>query len=387
MLFFSFLSSLAQETGLSLCNRALNDLEELYRFVNGRIKQNTGELNDISELCQKVTRLGKAIREKAVHQLEEANSDKDEGTNKGHTQLSQYDVLTWIGTGTFGVTKLCRHRQTGLYYCMKIMSKQRIVDLKQQQHVRAERQVLSMVKHPFLCSLFSSFQDDYSLYLVMDYVQGGELFAHIRASSGGLPESTVRFYAAEIVLALEYLHSYKIVHRDLKPENLLLDKRGHIRVVDFGFSKIIEDKTFTVCGTPEYIAGEIISGRGHGMAVDYWSLGVLLFEMLSGQPPFRGETNYQLFEVILACKYDMPPTFSHEAASLIRGLLQSDPTRRLGAMKGGMEEIKSHPFFNLVDWNVVLAADTIGPLGLLRTTVEIKAPPGPEFANFTSAPQ
>jgi serine/threonine protein kinase len=125
-----------------------------------------------------------------------------------------------------------------MYYCMKIMSKQRIVDLKQQDHVRAERQVLSMVRHPFLCSLFSSFQDEFNLYIVMDYIQGGELFAHIRASASGLAPDVVRFYGAEIVLALEYLHSFKIVHRDLKPENLLLDKRGHIRLVDFGFAKV-----------------------------------------------------------------------------------------------------------------------------------------------------
>ncbi len=125
-----------------------------------------------------------------------------------------------------------------MYYCMKIMSKQRIVDLKQQDHVRAERQVLSMVRHPFLCSLFSSFQDEFNLYIVMDYIQGGELFAHIRASANGLTPDVVKFYGAEIVLALEYLHSFKIVHRDLKPENLLLDKRGHIRLVDFGFAKV-----------------------------------------------------------------------------------------------------------------------------------------------------
>ena len=155
-------------------------------------------------------------------------------------------------------------------------------------------------------------------------------------------------------------------------------------MVDFGFAKIVEDKTFTVCGTPEYIAGEIISGRGHGLSVDYWSLGVLLFEMLSGAPPFRGETNYKLFELILACKYVLPPSFSEAASSLVSGLLQSDPTRRLGAMKGGVRDIKEHAFFEGVDWDEVLAAEKIGPLGLLRSNPPAaRPPPGPEFENFS----
>jgi protein kinase A len=147
--------------------------------------------------------------------------------------------------------------------------------------------------------------------------------------------------------------------------------------------QVVEDKTFTVCGTPEYIAGEVISGRGHGIPVDYWSLGVLIYEMLAGLPPFRGDTNYKLFEVILACQYKMPPEFAPEAAALVAGLLQSDPTRRLGAMKNGAADLKRHPFFAATDWPAVLAAEQTGPLGQIRVVQPTKVAPGPEFSNFS----
>lgn len=222
-------ANLEGETVLSLSNRALADLEELYRFADNRLKVQPSLLNAVTATCRQVTEVGQLLYAACVEGTATAKA-----VDKEASQLSQFDVLTWLGTGTFGVTKLCRHRKTGVYYCMKIMSKQRVVDLKQQQHVRAERHILSLVKHPFLCTLFTSFQDDYNLFLVMDYVQGGEMFQHIRNSNAGLPQDVVRFYAAEvgpffflvcppvltpttqIVLALEYLHSLKIAHRDLK---------------------------------------------------------------------------------------------------------------------------------------------------------------------------
>lgn len=146
----------------------------------------------------------------------------------------------------------------------------------------------------------------------MDYVPGGEMYAHIR-KNGGLPEKVAQFYAAEVTSVLEYLHSLDLAHRDLKPENLLLDKRGHVKLVDYGFAKVVQDKTYTVCGTPEYIAPEVLSGRGHGLMADYWSLGVLIYEMLVGHGPFSATTHYKLFELILAAQYDMDPKISPAA--------------------------------------------------------------------------
>eukprot|EP01091_Cochliopodium_minus_P017575 TRINITY_DN6922_c0_g1_i2.p1 TRINITY_DN6922_c0_g1~~TRINITY_DN6922_c0_g1_i2.p1 ORF type:complete len:235 (+),score=26.27 TRINITY_DN6922_c0_g1_i2:738-1442(+) len=195
----------------------------------------------------------------------------------------------------------------------------------------------------------------------MEYIPGGELFTRIRRN-GHLSESVTRFYAAEIVLVLEYLHSRRICHRDLKPENLLLDKDGHIKLVDFGFAKIVSDITFTMCGTPEYIAPEVINGTGHNWTVDWWSLGVLIYEMLVGRPPFLGDNNYNVFQKILSQKYEIPEKLSEPSKNLIENLLVIDTTRRLGCMKNGAKEIKNHPFFSEILWDNIHSKDNKGPL-------------------------
>jgi len=224
-----------------------------------------------------------------------------------------------------------------------------VVRLKQVDHVKNEKKILLSIHHPFIVNLYATFQDETNLYMLMEYVIGGELFSHLR-KAGRFPTETAKIYAAEVVLALEYLHNLDILYRDLKPENLLLDKSGHIKIADFGFAKHVEDRTWTLCGTPEYLAPEIIQSKGYGKAVDWWALGVLLFEMLAGYPPFFDDNPFGIYEKILANRIHFPRHFDPLAKDLIKKLLASDRTKRLGNLKAGAADIKKHDFFKKIDW-------------------------------------
>jgi len=182
---------------------------------------------------------------------------------------------------------------------------------------------------------------------------GGEVFTHLR-SHGRFSRKITRFYIAEVVLAMEYLHSKNIVYRDLKPENLLIDSFGHIKLTDFGFAKVIDDnRTYTMCGTPEYLAPEVIKGKGHGVEVDWWAVGVLLFEMLAGYPPFYDEDPFGIYEKILLKRITFPSHFSNSSRDLIKKLLAHDRTKRLGNLKDGAEDVKKHRFFRKIDWTAL----------------------------------
>eukprot|EP00301_Raphidiophrys_heterophryoidea_P005725 c12370_g1_i3.p1 GENE.c12370_g1_i3~~c12370_g1_i3.p1 ORF type:complete len:749 (-),score=167.27 c12370_g1_i3:539-2785(-) len=196
-------------------------------------------------------------------------------------QLKDFDIGPVLGTGSFGRVHFIKHIETGRFYALKILNKKQIIELGQVEHVLGERDVLSSICHPHIVNFCGSFQDSRKLYIVMEFVNGGEFFTHLRRM-GRFKEDMARFYAAQVLTALEYLHSNNILYRDLKPENLLLDSRGHIKVTDFGFAKQVDYRTWTLCGTPEYLAPEIILSKGHGKAVDYWAIGILIFEMLAG---------------------------------------------------------------------------------------------------------
>ncbi|KAF9344434.1 hypothetical protein BGX34_005675 [Mortierella sp. NVP85] len=233
---------------------------------------------------------------------------------------------------------------------MKVLKKSEVVRLKQVEHINSEKQILSQVHFPFIVNLFTTFQDDRNLFMLLEYVIGGELFSHLR-KAGRFTNDVTRFYAAEIVLAIEYLHARDIIYRDLKPENLLLDNRGHIKITDFGFAKLVEDRTWTLCGTPEYLAPEIIQSKGHGKPVDWWALGILIFEMLAGYPPFFDDNPFGIYEKILAGRIYFPAYIEPEAKDLIKKLLTADRTKRLGNLKGGSDDVKNHKWFKGVDWN------------------------------------
>ncbi|KAJ3089828.1 camp-dependent protein kinase catalytic subunit [Quaeritorhiza haematococci] len=278
--------------------------------------------------------------------------------------LNDFAIDRTLGTGSFGRVHLVRLKSTGKYYAMKVLKKADVVKMKQVEHTVNEKTILEQLDFPFLVSMLGTFQDSVNVYLVLDYVSGGELFSYLRRC-GRFPNHVARFYAAEVVMAFEHLHSKNIIYRDLKPENLLIDSHGHIKITDFGFAKLVPDITWTLCGTPDYLAPEIIQSKGYGKAVDWWALGVLIYEMLAGHPPFYDEDHFKLYEKILACKPKFPAHFDPNAKDLVKRLLTADLTKRYGNLKGGSSDIKKHKWFAGIDWaklrNLQIAAPYVPP--------------------------
>ncbi|KAH7093982.1 AGC/Akt protein kinase [Auriculariales sp. MPI-PUGE-AT-0066] len=260
--------------------------------------------------------------------------------------IEAFDLLKVIGKGSFGKVMQVRKKDTSRIYALKTIRKAHIAQRPGEiTHILAERTVLALVNSPFIVPLKFSFQSPDKLYLVMSFVNGGELFYHLQREG--------RF---DLLSALEHLHSFNVVYRDLKPENILLDYTGHIALCDFGLCKLNmgeQEKTNTFCGTPEYIAPELLRSQGYTKTVDWWTLGVLLFEMMTGLPPFYDENVETMYQRILHDPLQFPPEMSSEARSIIVGLLNRDPNRRLG--NNGGEEIKRHAFFSrYIDWNRLL---------------------------------
>uniref|UniRef100_A0A8C4Q3X8 Protein kinase X-linked n=1 Tax=Eptatretus burgeri TaxID=7764 RepID=A0A8C4Q3X8_EPTBU len=276
--------------------------------------------------------------------------------------LDALETAATIGTGTFGRVLLVRERGgEQRWLALKKMSIADVRKLRQEQHVRNEKEALMEARHPFIVTLFWTHHDTRFLYMLMEYAPGGELFSYLR-NLGHFCDSYSRFYAAEVVCALEFLHSHCIVYRDLKPENILLDSHGHIKLTDFGFSKKLREKTYTLCGTPEYLAPEVIQSQGHDTAVDWWALGILAFEMLSGHPPFFDDNPFGTYQKILACRIDFPKHIDIYARDIIRKLLVINRDRRLGNMKNGVEDVKKHVWFKNIDWSLVLDRKLTPPI-------------------------
>jgi len=257
-----------------------------------------------------------------------------------------------------------KKKDTGEIYAMKVLKKADIIKQKLIKHINLERDIMvELGNHPFIITLHWAFQTEDKLYFVLDYVNGGSLFHHLRLHKGGFPEERVRFYASEIILALETLHQKNIVYRDLKLENILIDGHGHIRLTDFGLShKMPKDGNIhSFSGTAAYIAPEIISdaGEGHGKSVDWWSFGVLLHLLFFQEPPFWADDERALLKKIVTDKVQLKNTdkLSPDAISLLRGLLTRDSKYRLGCGPDGTSEdtkpIKSHPFFSPIDWDLL----------------------------------
>ncbi|KAI5922197.1 kinase-like domain-containing protein [Camillea tinctor] len=285
----------------------------------------------------------------------------DSRVTKGKYSLNDFDLLRTLGTGSFGRVHLVQSKHNQRFYAVKVLKKAQVVKMKQVEHTNDERRMLGEVKHPFLITLWGTFQDAKNLYMVMDFVEGGELFSLLR-KSGRFPNPVAKFYAAEVTLALEYLHSKNIIYRDLKPENLLLDRHGHLKITDFGFAKRVPDKTWTLCGTPDYLAPEVVSNKGYNKSVDWWSLGILIYEMLCGYTPFWDSGSpMKIYENILRGKVKYPAYVHPDAQDLLQRLITRDLTTRLGNLFGGSQDVKNHPWFAEVTWDRLSRKDIDAP--------------------------
>uniref|UniRef100_A0AAX7U0G7 non-specific serine/threonine protein kinase n=1 Tax=Astatotilapia calliptera TaxID=8154 RepID=A0AAX7U0G7_ASTCA len=269
---------------------------------------------------------------------------------------SQFELLKVLGQGSFGKVFLVRKilgPDAGQLYAMKVLKK---ASLKVRDRVRTkmERDILVEVNHPFIVKLHYAFQTEGKLYLILDFLRGGDVFTRL-SKEVMFTEEDVKFYLAELALALDHLHNLGIVYRDLKPENILLDEAGHIKLTDFGLSKESVDadkKAYSFCGTVEYMAPEVVNRRGHTQSADWWSLGVLMFEMLTGTLPFQGKDRNETMNMILKAKLGMPQFLSLEAQSWLTFWHPLLPRNRpRGAGPDGVEEIKRHAFFSTIDWN------------------------------------
>ncbi|KAF6773958.1 hypothetical protein AHF37_06745 [Paragonimus kellicotti] len=272
-------------------------------------------------------------------------------------RIQDFNLIKTIGKGNFGQVFLARLKATDQVFAIKVLSKEQIKRRQEVRHVMSERNVLvRSLQHPFLCKLRFSFQSNTKLYFVLDYVNGGELYKHIQQERC-FSEGRSRFYAAEIACALGYLHSENIIYRDLKPENILLDNQGHVVLTDFGLCKenfSTTDKTDSFCGTPEYMAPEVVRREGYDFAVDWWSLGVMLYEMLFGLPPFYHKVRERMYTAILREPLRLCDTISLAAQNILTGLLQKSRSNRLGSVND-FEEVSTHAFFRTMDWDALLA--------------------------------
>ncbi|XAR66049.1 Non-specific serine/threonine protein kinase [Bertholletia excelsa] len=314
---------------------SINESEKLVRgdpsVINSRSHSLVGPTILASES-------GEGVGQEELEELEDGSYDTAEDETVG---LEDFEVLKVVGIGAFGKVYQVRMRRSSEIFAMKVMRKDKIIQKHQAEYMKAERDILTQIDHPFIVQLRYSFQTKYRLYLVLDFVNGGHLFFQL-FHVGLFREDLARFYTAEIVSAVCHLHENGIMHRDLKPENILLDAGGHIQFL---------------CGTLEYMAPEIVLGKGHNKAADWWSVGILLYEMLTGKPPYIGGNRQQIQQKITKDKIKLPSYLTSEAHSLLKGLLQKEGSKRLGSGAGGSEEIKRHKWFRSINWKKLEARE------------------------------
>eukprot|EP00536_Pseudo-nitzschia_multiseries_P008062 jgi/Psemu1/256856/estExt_Genewise1Plus.C_1980052 len=297
----------------------------------------------------------------------EVDDDDDDDDDSKAPNVKQFlPLLRVLGKGSFGKVVLVQKRvgrEQGSLFAMKILKKTHLVRRRQIERTRTERKVLSAVNHPFIMKLHYAFQTPEKLYLVLDYCPGGELFFHL-SRFRRFPERVARFYAAELLLALGHLHKRGIIYRDLKPENVLLDAEGHVKLGDFGLAKAgirhAYEGATSMCGTPEYMAPEVLAQQGHGFCVDYWGLGMLTYEMMTGLPPWYTTDRAKLFRRLRSAPLDIPPYFSASSASFSGALLERNPTRRLGVT--GIRAAMEHEFFKSISWRALYGRRVEAPI-------------------------
>ncbi|NWS41980.1 KGP2 kinase, partial [Probosciger aterrimus] len=275
------------------------------------------------------------------------------------------EVVTTLGVGGFGRVELVKVKNENMAFAMKRIKKKHIVDAKQQEHIYSEKKILEQICSPFIVKLYRTFKDSKYVYMLLEACLGGELWSLLR-DRGSFDEATTKFCVGCVTEAFDYLHHVGIIYRDLKPENLILDAEGYIKLVDFGFAKKIGSgqKTWTFCGTPEYVAPEVILSKGHDFSVDFWSLGILVYELLTGSPPFSGADQMMTYNLILKGieKLDFPKVITRRPEDLIRRLCRQNPTERLGNLRNGINDIKKHRWLSGFNWDGLKVRKLISPL-------------------------
>lgn len=331
--------------------------------------------------------------------VHESVRDRSRGPGSGdggnvHRKMAaeDFEQLRCLGKGTYGTVLLVKQRATGRLYAQKQLKKASLtVHKKLIEQTKTERQILeSANRHPFVVKLYYAFQDHAKLYLILEYGQGGELFTHLNTEKM-FAEPVAAFYMAELLLAISHLHTtLGVVYRDLKPENCLLDAEGHLLLTDFGLSKVAvdsDDHCDSMLGTVEYMAPEVILGQKYGKAVDWWSYGALGFDLMTGNPPFRGGNNAKIQENIVKQKLIMPYFLGPDAKDLLTRLLRKDPAKRLGSqMPKDLQTIKKHRFFRRIDWKKLAAREMEPPIQPLVTDPELAENFSDEFTDLAVSP-
>ncbi|UZJ53834.1 hypothetical protein CBS101457_003154 [Exobasidium rhododendri] len=283
----------------------------------------------------------------------------------GPVDLYHFYLLRAVGKGAFGKVRVVQHKQTKNLFALKYINKAKCIKMRAVSNIIQERRLLEEIESPFICNLRYAFQDDENMFMVLDLMLGGDLRFHLDRS-GNMKEDVVRFYVAELALALDYLHRLQIVHRDLKPDNVLLDEKGHAHLTDFNIAVHFSTRRplTSVAGSMAYMAPEVLAKRGYLSSVDWWSLGVMAYELLFGRRPFRGKTNSALTHSILNDRCNFPDKVetivSAECINCIKLLLDRDTKKRLGCRKG-IEDFKNHPWFSGMNWQAVEAKQAVPP--------------------------
>jgi len=321
--------------------------------------------NKIMGSLQQIISRETVSRLEALNNAKESSASSNESNTLLNIKFADLLNLAVLGSGTFGRVTLVQHKGTKDVYALKTMLKSEIIAHKQQANVINEKNMMLSCNHPFILKLYQTFKDSNKLYMLLEFIQGGELFSVLHTpQNDGVPDAQAKFYGAGVFLALAYLHSKDIAYRDLKPENCLIDKQGYPKLVDFGFAKVINGKSFTLCGTPEYLAPELVLGRGHNRAVDYWAYGILLYEMEAGYSPFsdpQGMDQVVICRNIVNGRLVFPRNFNPECKDLVKRLLARDIPARLGNLKGGTDDIRQHRWFSGFDFESMLKKQMRAP--------------------------